>query len=160
MKFKNANLGITLIELMVVLVIMAILGAIAFPAYNNYSNKARRAEGKSALNAIQLAQERFYTVNGQYVQGTTTDKFDQLDLDSNLLVVSNCDGTVGTGLTLILSENQNYCISASAATANSYTLTATAQGAQSNDVNCTTMTITHLGVKGGTAATGEDMECW
>lgn len=67
---KNLNSkGFTLIELMIVVVVVAVLAAIAIPAYQNYVERARRADAKSALLALQLAQEKlrancpFYAAN-------------------------------------------------------------------------------------------------
>jgi type IV pilus assembly protein PilE len=153
--------GITLIELLVTITILAILGAIAIPAYSNYAQKSRRAEAKSALSNVLLAQERYFTVNGVYVLGTSVSEFDLLDLDSNLTAVSDCATGATTGdLTKILSEKDNYCIAPTAATTTSFTLRATAQNDQANDADCSWFDITHLGVKtaedGGTPPTN----CW
>ena len=46
-------------ELMIVVAIIAIIAAIAIPAYSDYVTRAKRADGKTALAAIQLAQEKF-----------------------------------------------------------------------------------------------------
>ena len=68
---------------------------------------------------------------------------------------------VGTGGVSQASPEGYYVIAAagSALAASAFTLTATPQGAQaSNDSDCTTLTLTHLGVQG---ATGADTDsCW
>lgn len=66
-QMKNINAkGFTLIELMIVVVVIAVLAAIAIPAYQNYVERARRADAKSALLAIQLAQEKYRANNPSY----------------------------------------------------------------------------------------------
>jgi type IV pilus assembly protein PilE len=159
MNFKVST-GVTLIELLVVITILAILGAIAIPAYKDYSTKARRSEGRAALNSILLAQERYMTVNGGYATDLGVLTAD-VDASLNPLVVS--------GENFIDSEYENYRVSINNdATSSSFTLTATAQGAQANDEYCSTMTITNLGVKSGTVSaafiadgkTNADNKCW
>jgi len=51
--------GFTLLELMIVVAIIAIIAAVAIPAYSDYVTRARRADAKSALLALQLAQEKY-----------------------------------------------------------------------------------------------------
>lgn len=63
---KSAHKGFTLIELMIVVVVIAVLAALAIPAYQGYTEQARRADAKSALLAIQLAQEKYRANNTTY----------------------------------------------------------------------------------------------
>lgn len=64
---KKINVkGFTLIELMIVVVVIAVLAAIAIPAYQNYVERARRADAKSAILAVQLAQEKYRANNPTY----------------------------------------------------------------------------------------------
>lgn len=58
--------GFTLMELMIVVAIIAIIAAVAIPAYSDYATRARRADAKSALLAIQLAQEKYRANNPIY----------------------------------------------------------------------------------------------
>jgi len=58
MNIKN-NTGFTLIEVMIVVVIIGVIAAIALPSYQDYSKRARRSDGKAALLAVQLAQEKY-----------------------------------------------------------------------------------------------------
>jgi type IV pilus assembly protein PilE len=60
------DFGFTLIELMIVVAIIAIIAAIAIPAYSDYVTRARRADGKTALLALQLAQEKYRANNPSY----------------------------------------------------------------------------------------------
>ena len=132
--------GITLIELMVVVAIMVILTAIAYPLYTNQVIKARRTDGRAAVQAIALAQERYYTVNGSY-----TGTLSQLDLNSNLT-----DGDSEEGY-------YNIAVNVSGAT---FLISATpaAGGPQVNDSECTSMTLNQLGITNGTGS--DATKCW
>ena len=135
---KRKIRGLTLIELMVVVAVLAILSAIVYPLYTEQARKARRTEGRSALMLPAQAQERFYTVNGSYSDdpvalGVTSSAVDKkYDTDKGYYQVSTTGGST-------------------------FIATATAIGAQAGDSACTAMTITHLGVKGGSPA---DNKCW
>ncbi len=139
------NAGITLIELLVVVAIIAIISAIAFPAYQDQVRKSRRTDGRSALTNIQLAQERYYTVNGTYTSSFTTLA---PDLSSGLSVSS---------ASAVTSENGYYAISFASSGTSAYELQASPQNGQENDEDCTLMTINHLGVKSGSPS---DNKCW
>ena len=58
--------GLTLVELMIVVAVMAILATVAYPLYTDQVRKVRRSDGRTAVESVALAQERFYTVNGRY----------------------------------------------------------------------------------------------
>ena len=147
---KNKIAGITLIEVMVAAAIIAILAAIAIPSYQNQTRKAGRTDGRTALAAIALAQERFFTVNGSYALGTAGSPFTALDLPGDLTATA----------TAITSAQGFYSIAMNpAATATTFTLRATpvAGRRQAGDTECTAMTMTHLGVKDGLPANNR---CW
>lgn len=126
--------GLTLVELMVVLAIMAILAAVAYPLYTEQSRKTRRTEGRTALLELAQAQERFYTVNGQYA--ATPGALGLPAATENGYYTLNIQQPGGTG---------------------TFLATATAAGAQAGDTACTAMTLTHLGVKDGTPVANR---CW
>ncbi len=65
---RTAARGFSLIELMVVVAIVALLASIATASYRNYTRRATRTEGRSVLLAIQVAQEKYFLQNSQYVQ--------------------------------------------------------------------------------------------
>jgi type IV pilus assembly protein PilE len=61
------HLGFSLLELICVVIIIAILVAVAYPGYLNVVAASRRAEGKSALHAILIQQERYYLHHNTYL---------------------------------------------------------------------------------------------
>lgn len=128
--------GFTLLELMVTVAIVAVLAAIAFPSYQEQMRKSRRADAKQALLEVAQNMEKYFTENARYTAtaGSTT-----------------CPGS---SVLLTRSPEGYYAITGSC-TDNAFTLTATAQGAQSGDTHCATLTYTQTNVKGGTNG-----DCW
>ena len=139
---KLQQKGFTLIELMIAVVIVAILAVIAIPSYTDYVTRARRADGQSALMQVAQVLERCYTQFSAYNNG-------------------GCSVVASTGATALTAQNSDegwYQITGVLAST-SFTLTATPQGVQAtNDTDCTTLTLTHLGVKGATGA--DSTSCW
>ena len=128
--------GLTLVELMVVVAVMAVIAAIAYPLYTNQTQKARRADAKIALETIAMAQERAYTIGGQYYA-----------LAAGTLQIS-------TGYKAGKSEQGYYNVAVTlSGGGQGFTLTATpgSGSAQASDAaNCTSLTIDHLGTKTAT----------
>jgi type IV pilus assembly protein PilE len=137
--------GFTLVELMVVIVIATILITIAVPSYTNQIRKSKRTDAKTALLDMAGREERYLATNSAYTA------------DPTLL-------GYGGGFPTTL-PNGNYTIAAPTITVAdptttpptqpSYTITATAVGAQANDTACATFTINNLGVQTATSTT-----CW
>jgi type IV pilus assembly protein PilE len=118
--------GFTLIELMIVVAIVAILASIAYPSYVDSVQRSRRADAMDALlNEAQRA-ERFFTLNNTYV---------------GFAPAADSPG----GFYTVAIGNQ------AAAT---FTLTATATGAQAGDNACPTLTLNQAGAR------GPDEACW
>jgi len=145
--------GLTLVELMVVVAVMAIIATVAYPLYTTQVEKARRAEAKVALESIAMAQERYFTLFGSYAS--------QAQLDD-----PNGDGDTADSMITTVIEKldhdgdgnpDNYALAIVSA-ADSFGVTATAQGAQADDGDCATFTIDQLGAKGATG--DEPAKCW
>ena len=126
--------GFTLIELMIVVAIIAILTAIAYPAYNKYVLRSRRSDAYAALNQGQTVMERCYAQYFSYAPTTAT-----------------CPAVPAT------SPEGYYSVVASKVTATTYTLTATAVGAQAADTGCATLSLDQAGNK---TSTGGSANCW
>lgn len=119
--------GFTLIELMITVAIFAIIVAIAYPSYLEQARKAKRSDGKAALADVAQVLERCRTNTNTYV---------------------NCNPAT-------VSAEGFYSIATSNVTANTYTLTATAQGGQAADSYCASFVLTHTGSK-----TATNIDCW
>ncbi|MGB5742646.1 MAG: type IV pilin protein [Sedimenticolaceae bacterium] len=133
--------GLTLIELMVVVAVLALLSAVAYPLYPNQVQKSRRADAKTALQTIALAQERFFTINGEYAGNLST-----LQVSPDIQGGASDEGYYTITLTLAGADNEQF------------TVTAAAGGPQAADTDCAQFTINHQGVK--TATDGGSTNCW
>jgi type IV pilus assembly protein PilE len=122
--------GFSLIELVVTVGIVGILAAIAVPAYTNYAQQSRRTDATRALSTARQVLERCYTQNYSYSTGCPP---------------------------LATSSPNNYYGITSVIGANTYTLTATAQGIQAKDTACPSFTIDNTGLQGPVATA---QTCW
>ena len=137
--------GFTLIELMIAIATVAILATLAYPSLADAVRKSRRSEAMQALSDVQLRQERWRTNNASY--GTLANLEVEATLPSGYytLAVATPSGNCGSGV--------------AAGATNSFSVTATAAGAQAADTVCATMTITSLcGVVSKTSTGGGN--CW
>lgn len=134
--YRHKAAGFSLIELLTVLVIMATLLGLAMPAYNSYLQKTRRSDAKSALLQLAAAQERWFFQNNQYT--------------STLSDLGNATSPEG------------YYTITLAATASTYTLTATATGKQSGDTDCQKFFVDETGDKTAqdSSSTDNTANCW
>jgi type IV pilus assembly protein PilE len=128
------NSGFTLIELMIALVIVGILSAIAFNTYSSSVLKSNRTEARSALQTAAATLEKCRSVYGVFNH-------------------ANC------GYADFDTETDLYSISG-AITASTFVLTALPKpgGLQVGDAKCTSLTLGHTGIKGGTGT--DSAECW
>jgi type IV pilus assembly protein PilE len=131
---KRKHQGLTLIELMIVVAIISILAAVAYPSYVSSLARANRSEALRELMRIANLQEQHYVDLRTYSADMTK---------------------LGLAADPFITESGNYSIDA-VANASSFTLTATAKGAQAtNDADCLTININHLGKK-----TAANASCW
>ncbi len=153
---KNQQ-GFTLIEVMIVVVVVSILVAIALPSYQESIAKSKRAEAQAALLSLSAAMERGYTENNSYC-----------DLGGTGGASSCGAGTNDTGTPSVFSPTvpldggtAYYNLTISAATANSYTLTATRTGSMASD-KCGNFTLTNVNVQGIASADSniKISDCW
>ncbi|WP_281243319.1 type IV pilin protein [Franzmannia pantelleriensis] len=118
--------GFTLIELMIAVAIIAILASIAYPSYQRYVLEARRSDAHATLLNLASRLERCYTVSNTY---------------------QDCSSFPTA------SEEGFYTISAPTLGTAEFTLSAAAQGAQTADTACQTITLNQRGERGPD-------ECW
>ena len=128
--------GFNLLELMIAMVIISILASVAIPAYNNSQLKARRSEATATLLQIATAQERHRLSNASY---------------ANVFSAPIWNGTTST-------SEGNYTLSyVGTPDGTSFTVRATATGAQASDTACASFDIDQDGPVTGTAA---QRTCW
>ena len=138
--------GFTLIELMVTVAIVSLLAAVAFPSYQEQVRKGKRAEGKARLSQAAQLLERSYSDNNTYVVAAGFPTLFGLTAATTVYSGSNNE------------TNSPYVVTI-AATASTYTLTATPAGAQVGDTKCGNLSLTNTGLKGITG-TGAVTDCW
>ena len=123
--------GFSLIELLIAVAVTAILATIAYPSYTQYVQQSRRSQVIANLSGMAQWLERQYSNSNQYPPASDTDL-----------------------VALISAAETNwYTVAYTVTTTNSrrvgYSLTATAQGQQAQDVEkgtaCSSLTFTSIG---------------
>jgi type IV pilus assembly protein PilE len=136
MNYKH-SIGYTLIELMIVVAIVGILSTVAFGFYRDNVIASNRAEGRSVLSEVAASLEKCKSLYGAYN-------------DANCNVADD-----------VSSDTNYYEIDTTASiTATTFTLTATPVSGQpqASDTDCTSLTLTNTGIKGGSGA--DSSVCW
>lgn len=139
---KRSTKGFTLIELMIAVAVIGILIAIAVPAYRDQTMKSRRADAITALEKAAARQEQYYFQHNAY---TTTES----NLGGAATYITSPEGYYRVVVTQPNGSDQEYTLTA----------TPVSGGPQASDAKCTTFTLDHLGVKGGTPTANASM-CW
>ena len=150
----RANLGFTLIEMMIVVAIIAILAAIAYPSYQQYVLRSNRTEGQALLNDAAAREERYFAQNNVYVSAPK-------DL-GKLNIANTTTSRSGDTVTIsVFSATGKYQLSVSKVDKDGgYTLTATPQDAQAADTKCGNLTLNAIGAKGVSASGASVNDCW
>lgn len=146
---KNNN-GFTLIEIMIVVAVIAILAGIAIPSYEGHVRKSKRSDAKTALLALQNAQEKF--------RGSC--RFYAGDIDNANPDFCGASSALSTIEFNPASPEGYYTLSISGGSATAYTATATANAgtSQAADGGCTSITLT-VNPANPTGLRGPD-GCW
>ncbi|MDH5355053.1 MAG: prepilin-type N-terminal cleavage/methylation domain-containing protein [Gammaproteobacteria bacterium] len=133
---RHQSAGFTLIELIVVVAILGIIAAISMGYYGSYVIDANRTDARSALTRVASSLEKCKSLYSNYNSG-------------------NCNVTAAS----MPPTDDGYYTITGVINAADFTLTATPVAGlpQSNDTECTSLTLTHTGIKGGTPAVNE---CW
>lgn len=128
--------GFSLIELMIVVAVVAILSAIAYPSYQHYLLVSHRVEAKNMLLDAANRQETYFMDFNRYTSSAVA-----LNIPEN-------------------SASGFYHLVISAA-GNTFTLFATASGAQGSDSDCIIFSIDQNGARSATRL-GDTLnnECW
>ncbi|BCD99522.1 type IV pilin protein [Marinagarivorans cellulosilyticus] len=117
--YNFGSRGFTLIEVMIVVVIIAILAAIALPSYQDYIERSRRVDARETLTRIATLQERHFFQDSTY--SATLDGMGGAASPEGWynITLEDCD----------------------AEPCSTFTITATAVGAQLRDEDCRTFSI-------------------
>ena len=154
--------GFTLIEMVITVAILGVLAAIAWPIYDSQSAKARRSDAAVALTNARQALVSFRSDNGDFpadAATATTALRNHLTTAPNTPPVDCRDQRgyqIPAGAGIISCQNL-YSITVTAADINSFTLTATPTSHP--DAECATLTLDHLGTRGRTGSGPVD-RCW
>jgi len=141
--FCRSQRGFTLIEIIIVVAIIGILAAVAIPSYQSYVQRTHRADAQSALAQLAQSMEEAYARNYTYTG------------------LADGGGNTGDPSAALRGSNEVdfYNITISAAGANTYTVSATPTGKQTED-RCGTLSIDDTGTKEARKGGSLVADCW
>lgn len=137
-RLRSPAHGFTLIEVMIVVAIVAILARIAYPAYLDYVTRSHIPDATSNLATLQTKMEQWFQDQRSYLNG------------------ADCGGAPSTSM-----PSSSYFTFTCAATATTYTLTAT--GIATSTMNGFTYTVNQDGTRATTSVPsgwGTNAGCW
>lgn len=134
--------GFSLLELLIAITIVGALTAIAVPSYQGYVLSSARASATACLLEQAQFMERVYTTNMTYA-------------------TNNGEATELPQLQCTLDLSERFSFDVDDLDRRTFTLTATATGAQSDD-ECTSLSYNQAGIKGANGGTGSTIvkKCW
>ena len=133
----NQSKGFSLIELMIVVVLIGIVSAIAMGMYGDSVIAANRSEGRALLSATATSLEKCRSLYGAY-DSDNCNVADDVSSDSDYYEIDTTDDISATSFTL--------------------TATPVTGQPQVNDSDCTSLTLSNTGIKGGSGA--DSTACW
>lgn len=131
---RAAVRGFTLVESLTVCAVVAVLATVAWPAWQGHSLRAARLDAVAALTRLQGVQEQYRSQHGLYA--------------AELSVLHGVSP---------VSDQGRYALALERTGPESYRATALAQGPQTGDRECSTLT---LEVSLGFAKPGPGPQCW
>ena len=139
------NKGFTLIEMMIVIVVVGILTFVALPAYQNSVLKSNRSAAKGVLFNVASRLEQYFINSKAY-----TNQLDDLGLPAAYYVDNQAD--------VAPADSAIYLINLSTV-GGGYSISAVPQNFQTKDKQCSSFTLTDLGVKAATGSLSAT-QCW
>jgi len=136
MNYKH-SFGYSLIELTIVVAIIGILSTVAFGFYRDNVIASNRAEGRAVLSEVAASLEKCKSLYGAY-NSANCNVADDVSSDTNYYEIDTTASITATTFTL--------------------TATPVAGQPQASDTDCTSLTLTNTGIKGGSGA--DSSVCW